>query len=64
MNETTANLPSQPFQNPDPFHEICFANGIKARLAITDYLGKPLALLTQAQKGWIDNLLDETLEKQ
>jgi hypothetical protein len=64
LNETTARLPSRPFQDPDPFHEICFANGIKARLAIADYLGKPLALLTQAQKDWIDSLLDETLEKQ
>lgn len=64
LNETTVDLPSQPFHDPDPFHEICFANGIKARLAIADYLGKPLALLTQAQKDWIDNLLDETLEKQ
>lgn len=63
LNEVTAELPSQPFRDPDPFHEICFANGIKARLAIADYLGKPLALLTQAQKDWIDNLLDETLEK-
>jgi hypothetical protein len=64
LKETKANLPSQPFQDPDPFHEISFVNGIKARLAIADYLGKPLALLTQAQKDWIDNLLDETLEKQ
>jgi hypothetical protein len=64
LNETTARLPSRPFQDPDPFHEICFANGIKARLAIADYLGKPLARLTQAQKDWIDSLLDETLEKQ
>jgi hypothetical protein len=64
LNATTPDLPSRPFQDPDPFHEICFANGIKARLAIADYLGKPLALLTQAQKDWIDSLLDETLEKQ
>jgi hypothetical protein len=64
LNEATADLPFRPFQDPDPFHEICFANDIKARLAIADYLGKPLALLTQAQKDWIDNLLDETLEKQ
>jgi len=64
LNEPAADLPSRPFQDPDPFHEICFANGIKARLAIADYLGKPLALLAQAQKDWIDNLLDETLEKQ
>ena len=63
VNETTAGLPSQPFQDPAPFHEICFTNGIKARLAIADYLGKPLALLTQAQKDWIDSLLEETLEK-
>ena len=64
LNEPTAGLPSRPFQDPDPFHEIGFANGIKARLAIADYLGKPLALLTQAQKDWIDALLEETLEKQ
>ena len=64
LNESTADLPSRPFQDPDPFHEIGFANGIKARLAIADYLGKPLALLTQAQKDWIDSLLEETLEKQ
>jgi len=64
LNESTVNLPSQPFQDPDPFHEIHFVNGIKARLAIADYLGKPLALLTQAQKDWIDALLEETLEKQ
>ncbi|MCP5086441.1 MAG: transposase family protein [Rhodobacteraceae bacterium] len=64
LNETEISLPSQPFQDPDPFHDICFANGIKARRAIADYLGKPLALLTQAQKDWIDVLLEETLDKQ
>ncbi len=62
-DESAANLPSQPFWDPDPFQEIHFANGIKARLAIADYLGKPLAVLTQAQKDWIDALLEETLEK-
>ena len=64
LTETEINLPSQPFQDPDPFHEIHFPNGIKARLAIADYLGKPLALLTQAQKDWIDALLEKTLDKQ
>lgn len=52
LNETETSLPSQPFQDPDPFHEVCFANGIKARRAIADSLGKPLALLVQAQKDW------------
>jgi hypothetical protein len=64
LTETETNLPSQPFQDPDPFHEIYFTSGIKARLAIADYLGKPLALLTSAQKDWIDALLEETLDKQ
>lgn len=64
LHETHESLPSRPFQDPDPFHEICFPNEIKARLAIADYLGKPLALLPQAQKDWIDVLLTETLDKQ
>jgi hypothetical protein len=64
LETATVHRPVQPFQDPDPFHELRFANGIKARLAIADHLGQPLARLTPAQKDWIDALLDETLEKQ
>lgn len=64
LETATVHRPVQPFQDPDPFHELRFANGIKARLAIADHLGQPLARLTPAQKDWIDALLEETLEKQ
>lgn len=57
------SLPEQPFIDPDPFHEFCYQNIILAKLAIADYLGKPLAFLTQEQTDWLDALLEETLVK-
>ena len=72
LETATVHRPGQPFQDPDPFHELRFVNGIKARLAIADHLCQSLcqplcqllARLTPAQKDWIDALLEEMLEKQ
>lgn len=60
----TPTIPGQSFIDPDPFQELTFATPLKAKLAIADYLGKPLAWLSQGQRDWLDTLLDETLDKQ
>ena len=65
LKPTTPPPPrGQPFVDPDPYQELAFPSVLKAKLAIADYLGKPLAWLSQTQRDWIDSLLDETLDKQ
>ena len=58
-----AVLPCQPFVDPDPFHELTFANTIDAKLAIASYLGQPLAKLPAEQLDYINALVNETLHK-
>lgn len=55
--------PLQPFVDPDPFRELRFPSPIAAKLAIADYLGLPLAKLTAEDRGYIDTLLKETLDR-
>jgi len=55
--------PSIPFADPDPFHELRFASVIAAKLAIADYLGRPLAQLTDEDRAYIDTLLRDSLDR-
>jgi hypothetical protein len=59
----TATPPSIPFADPDPFHELRFTSVIAAKLAIADYLGRPLARLTNEDRAYIDALLRDSLER-
>ena len=52
-----------PFDDPDPFRELRFPSVLAAKLAIADYLGRPLAKLAAEDLGYIDALLKETLER-
>jgi hypothetical protein len=54
----------QPFVEPNPFQEVTFSTVIAAKLAIADYLARPLAKLTKEQMAYIDAVLSSTLNKQ
>ena len=58
-----AVIPVRPFQDPDPFHELVFANPIVARRAIADELRVPLATLSDDDRTFIDALLNRTLAR-
>lgn len=57
-------LPTQPFADPDPFQEFTFPSVLVAKRAISDYLGLPLAKLTEPQRQFIETILANTLNKQ
>jgi len=57
------NTPIIAFNDPDPFHELKFPDIVTAKLAISDYLGKPLAKLDRGQLEKINAILVETLNK-
>jgi hypothetical protein len=52
-----------PFNDPDPFRELRFPSILAAKLAIADYLGRPLAKLAAEDLDYIEALLKETLER-
>lgn len=54
---------SVPFQDPDPFQEFTYPTVLAAKRAIADYLGRPLAKLSDQQRTFINELLEETLNK-
>ena len=54
---------TQPFADPDPFHQLTFPNAIDAKRAIADHLGMPLAKLSPEQLAALNALLAETLAK-
>jgi hypothetical protein len=56
-------LPMKPFQDPDPYREFTYPTILMAKLAIADYLGKPLAKLSGEQRDFIAVLVEETLTK-
>lgn len=56
-------VPTVPFADPDPFRELRYPTTLAAKLAIADYLGRPLAKLAAEDLGYIDALLRETLER-
>ena len=49
-------FPRQPFVDPDPFTEFVFKNGFVAKQAIADYLGRPLAKLTNQQMAQVNEI--------
>jgi len=51
------------FEGPDPFHQKYYPNVISAKVAISDFLGMPLARLSKTELEMIDLKLSETLEK-
>ena len=56
-------FPVQSFIDPDPFEELEFKNVIAAKVAIADYLVKPLAKLTHSQMATVEEILSKTLNK-
>ena len=54
---------TQPFTDPDPFHELTFPSALDAKRAIADHLGLPLAKLSPAQLEALNTLLRTTLAK-
>ena len=56
-------LVSQPFADPDPFHELTFPSALEAKRAIADHLGLPLAKLSAEQLDALHALLRTTLAK-
>lgn len=61
--QTEPKLAVVPFQDPDPFQEFTYPTVLTAKRAIADYLGLPLARLSESERAWIDQLLEETLNK-
>lgn len=54
---------TQPFADPDPFHQLTFPSALDAKRAIADHLGMPLAKLSPEQLTALNTLLAETLAK-
>src|SRR5262249_25593815 len=54
---------TQPFADPDPFHELTFCSVLDAKRAIADHLGMPLAKLAPAQLATLNTLLHASLAK-
>lgn len=55
---------TQPFRDPDPFHELAFATAIDAKQAVADRLGMALAKLPPARLDALNALLATTLSKE
>jgi hypothetical protein len=64
IKENNTELKVQSFVDPDPFQELTFTTVIAAKLAIAEYLGRPLAKLAPEQIAYIDELCASTLNKQ
>jgi hypothetical protein len=54
---------TQPFVDPDPFHELTFPSALDAKQAIANHLALPLARLAPEQLATLNALLNETLAK-
>jgi hypothetical protein len=55
--------PTQPFVDPDPFHDLAFPSPLAAKRAIADHLGLALAKLPPEPLAALNALLASTLEK-
>jgi hypothetical protein len=64
MKQIVEPVPTREFDDPDPFNEKQYENILKAKLAISKYLGKPLAILEQGDRDMIDAILSESLDKE
>ena len=53
-------MPVRPFRDPDPFHELGFANPLAAKRAIADEIRLPLAKLSDDDRAFIDALVART----
>lgn len=62
--KSTVELKVQSFVDPDPFQELTYPTVIAAKLAIAEYLGRPLAKLTDVQIAYINATCASTLNKQ
>ena len=60
---SAVEVATQPFRDPDPFHQLTFLSAIDAKRAIADHLGMPLAKLSPEQLEALNTLLAETLAK-
>jgi hypothetical protein len=58
-----ASIPTKAFVDPDPFQELSYPTPLAARMAISGFLGVPLARLPADQLAEIDAILGETLDK-
>ena len=63
LKDNLIPFPVQSFVDPDPFEELEFKNVIAAKVAISDYLVKPLAKLTPEQMAHLEEILSQTLNK-
>ena len=63
MKDRVESVPTHAFNDPDPFYEKTYENVLKAKLVISKYLGKPLAILDQSDRDMIDAILSESLDK-
>ncbi len=63
MKKIVEPVPTREFDDPDPFNEKQYENLLKAKLAISKYLGKPLTILEQGDRDMIDAILSESLDK-
>ena len=63
LKDNLIPFPVQSFVDPDPFEELEFKNVIVAKVAISDYLVKPLAKLTPEQMAHVEEILSKTLNK-
>ena len=63
MKKIVEPVPTREFDDPDPFNEKQYENILKAKLAISKYLGKPLAIMKQGDRDMIDAILSESLDK-
>jgi hypothetical protein len=64
LGDTTKELKVKPFVDSNPFQELTFSTAIAAKLAIAEYLARPLAKLTPEQVAYIDAVCTNTLNKQ
>jgi len=64
LSKDTTSFKVQPFIDPNPFQELTFSTVIAAKLAIAEYLARPLAKLTSEQMAYINAVLLTTLNKQ
>jgi hypothetical protein len=63
LPSNTKELKVQPFIDPNPFTELTFSTVTAAKLAIAEYLARPLAKLTSEQMAYIDAVCTNTLDK-
>ncbi|MDB9513926.1 IS481 family transposase [Kamptonema animale CS-326] len=62
-NRAPFELPMQSFADPDPFQEFAFPTILAAKRAIADYLGCPLAKLTDEQMAYVNEICNCSLNK-